>query len=222
MTINLFFPIIDRDTISIINYIRTIRSRDVLLWFRKEDTQHELIRLLKDKKIINENLSIDHEVQYIKWDLMTYQFYDASLYDALITRTEKNGTEFIVVLSSKCLKSQLFLFYDAPHRKDLPSIFFRVKVISSKDDFFNLLSSLSEFNIEDETKYKRLDRHIKGATIYKELSSGRFLYLDTFHKTHYEVYDSTGMTHLGEMDLFGVFDGSKRDKSKPAITDVLS
>ena len=221
MTVNLFFPIVDRDTVVLINYIRAIRSRNVILWFRKEDAQHELIRLLRDRRFIDDNLSVNHEVQYIKWDLTTYQFCDASPYDALITRTEKHGTEFMVVLPSNCLKGHLFLFYDAPHREDLPSDFFRVRVISSKDDLLNLFISLSEFNIEDETKYKRLDRHIKGATIYQELSSGKFYYLDTFHKTHYEVYDSTGKTHLGEMDLFGVFDDTKRDKSKPPITDVL-
>lgn len=38
-----------------------------------------------------------------------------------------------------------------------------------------------------------------------------------FHKTHYEVFDSTGKIHLGEADLEGNLDVTKKDKSKKAI-----
>ena len=38
-----------------------------------------------------------------------------------------------------------------------------------------------------------------------------------FHKTHYEVFDSTGKKHLGEADMDGNLDEDKSDTSKSAI-----
>ena len=50
--------------------------------------------------------------------------------------------------------------------------------------------------------------------IYQEKDTNYYWYLDNFHKTHYEVFDSTGKQHIGEANLQGRIDTSKRNSVK--------
>jgi hypothetical protein len=62
-----------------------------------------------------------------------------------------------------------------------------------------------------------------GEIIYKEIktaegkNTARYWYLDNFHKSHYEVFDSNG-NHLGEADLQGKIDTAKKDSRKTIVT----
>lgn len=72
---------------------------------------------------------------------------------------------------------------------------------------------IEEIVVKNISLFEKTSMHYKGAIIYIEKSTDRFWYLDTFHKTHYEVFDRAG-GHLGEADLDGNLDRSKKDNSK--------
>jgi hypothetical protein len=54
---------------------------------------------------------------------------------------------------------------------------------------------------------------VKGAIAYKEIYSGRLWYLDTLHRSHFEVFDHN-KRHLGTASLDGNLNENSRDASK--------
>ena len=73
--------------------------------------------------------------------------------------------------------------------------------------------------VEDSSRFERTSKTFNGATIYKEKNSRRYWYLDTLHKNHYEVFNAQ-KEHLGEADLEGNIDISKKDSSKNGKIDI--
>lgn len=74
------------------------------------------------------------------------------------------------------------------------------------------------FSLTDITRFERTSKLYKKSKrrIYKERSTNRYWYYDFFHsdnKEHYEVFDNTG-NHVGEADMNGVLDETKKDKTK--------
>ena len=73
--------------------------------------------------------------------------------------------------------------------------------------------------VENSERFERTSKQVKGATIYKEKDTGLYWYLDTLHKNHYEVFNPQN-EHLGEADLEGNIDKSKKDNSKNGNIDI--
>ena len=73
--------------------------------------------------------------------------------------------------------------------------------------------------VENTDRFEKTTKLVKGAPVYKELLTGYYWYLDTLHKSHYEVFNSQ-KEHLGEADLDGNLDTSKQDKSKNGNIDI--
>jgi hypothetical protein len=67
--------------------------------------------------------------------------------------------------------------------------------------------------LENEYRFTRTSKVEQGQQVYKETSTNRYWYLDKFHKTHYEVFNSVGK-HIGEANLDGIIDESKKDNTK--------
>lgn len=66
-------------------------------------------------------------------------------------------------------------------------------------------------------RFEKTTRTDQGRTIYRERNTGRLWYVDNLHcgkAAHLEVFNSTGKQHLGEADLQGNIDRSKRDTQK--------
>jgi len=72
---------------------------------------------------------------------------------------------------------------------------------------------LKEF-LKDTTRFQKTSRSWDGPSIYYEIPTKRYWYLDNFHKNHFEVFDSTGKNHLGIADLEGNIDETKKDISR--------
>ncbi|MTJ11977.1 hypothetical protein FJR11_05070 [Anabaena sp. UHCC 0187] len=74
--------------------------------------------------------------------------------------------------------------------------------------------------LRDTTRFKKTANKCQGRSIYIELTTGRYWYVDNLHKSnpHLEVFDKTGKNHLGEADLDGNINYSKSDSDK--IIDV--
>ncbi|HAF85854.1 MAG TPA: hypothetical protein DCG32_05705 [Sphaerochaeta sp.] len=87
------------------------------------------------------------------------------------------------------------------------------------DDISGLLDTEEilqcQFFLEDESRFVRTSRFNKRSVIYKEKASNRYWYLDDFHRSHFEVFDSSTGDHLGEASVdAGFLDTSKQDPAK--------
>jgi hypothetical protein len=89
------------------------------------------------------------------------------------------------------------------------------------EDISYLPTDPALFSLTDESRFQLLPgKRFDGQQIYRELKSGNIWYLDALHKSHYEVFDTTGKFHLGEAGLAGNLDQSKKDPQK-RINTVL-
>jgi hypothetical protein len=70
--------------------------------------------------------------------------------------------------------------------------------------------------LRDTTRFRKTGLICQGRSIYIELTTGRYWYVDNLHKStpHLEVFDKTGKNHLGEADLDGNINYSKSDSDK--------
>ncbi|TAE56345.1 MAG: hypothetical protein EAZ87_18530 [Nostocales cyanobacterium] len=70
--------------------------------------------------------------------------------------------------------------------------------------------------LRDIKRFRKTGLMCQGRSIYIELTTGRYWYVDNLHKSnpHLEVFDKTGKNHLGEADLNGNINYSKSDKNK--------
>ncbi|MDR2449221.1 MAG: hypothetical protein LBD52_04600 [Prevotellaceae bacterium] len=69
------------------------------------------------------------------------------------------------------------------------------------------------FSLKDTARFTKTSRIEQGQPVYMEKITNYYWYKDNLHKTHYEVFNSEGL-HVGEADLGGNIDKSKRDTSK--------
>ena len=70
-----------------------------------------------------------------------------------------------------------------------------------------------DFSLSDTSRFKKTKFERQGQLVYKELTTKCFWYLDNLHRNHYEVFDSNE-NHLGEADLNGNIDISKRENGR--------
>ena len=78
-----------------------------------------------------------------------------------------------------------------------------------------------ELILKDKKRFKPTNRiSYKCETqIYVEIETKYYWYFDNFHKTHFEVFDRT-KKHIGEANLKGELDTSKRDASKDGKIEI--
>jgi len=71
--------------------------------------------------------------------------------------------------------------------------------------------------LRDTKRFQKTSLRYDGRVIYYEVATGRHWYVDNLHygkAAHLEVFDKTGQQHLGEANLQGQIDESKRDNDK--------
>lgn len=61
--------------------------------------------------------------------------------------------------------------------------------------------------------FKRTSYHVKGAVLYQNIHNSQYWYLDTLHKTHFEVFNAQQI-HLGEATLIGNLIPNTADNNK--------
>lgn len=107
-------------------------------------------------------------------------------------------------------RSFLPVFKDALHKINLP-VFARIDQVFDLADLDYWLAKNQHpavFDLRDPECFERTN-YVWGPSkqrIYRELKTGYFWYFDRFHKdnkVHYEVFDPTGKTHLGEANADG-------------------
>jgi len=69
------------------------------------------------------------------------------------------------------------------------------------------------FSLKDATLFTKTAKREQGQSVFKEIATNRYWYLDNKHKNHYEVFDNTG-NHIGTADLNGNIDTSRRNAGR--------
>ncbi len=71
--------------------------------------------------------------------------------------------------------------------------------------------------LRDQTRFRKTSKLLHGRSIYLEISTNKYWYVDNLHKgkkSHLEVFDQKGRQHIGEADLGGSFIPDSSDTSK--------
>jgi hypothetical protein len=218
--INVYFKVIDKCTLPILAYLRKCRYPFIKIWVKSDYNipEEKICNLFRDAQRIDEKSCINHELQCYQWDIkelaVTPEYEDLN---HLISRALTQGTEFLCIDSATHCNGQIVLFQDTEHLNEYPKEFLKVKCFNSIDSLLDHLKQIGAFSftLKDTTRFTKVEEDYfpKGAIVYKEIKTGRYWHLDTFHRTHYEVYDSN-MQHYAEASLDGEVDDSKCDKNK--------
>lgn len=220
-SINIYVRELNGNTERIVFELRKLRSKNISLWmFREEVIAYDrgrLIREWKDLKFIEENHTIDNSITYFLWDITQNQ---ASMLSCglkwVISRNEE--TQFCILTQNNHPFNNLVVFKDAIHKENLPEKFIKAPCFCSMSGIVEYCreNNVFDFSLGDINKFHLVNGidPIQGARVYEEINSRCLWYLDMLHKTHYEVFDATGKTHLGEADLNGLLDVSKKDNKK--------
>ena len=210
-------------SVEVVQKVRAWRTPKVRLWFSADDTENSeasvrrVIKQWRDGKIVDHNVQANHSVGYYEWDLSSVQVevIASTGLKALIQRCQTQNMQFVVLGDSTKSKGRMTCFVDAPQRSDLPCLWQKFPWLTSYDEVLQFCreQGVFDFDLADTSRFNPTGKFEQGALVYKERSTGNFIYLDNLHKTHYEVFSPTGR-HLGEMSLNGQLDRSAADGRK--------
>jgi hypothetical protein len=121
-------------------------------------------------------------------------------------------------------REELHIIKDAVHDKTLPKLII-VNATSSDIGFVKWVTTLpvGKFNLKNNNNFEPLEKFWKKERIYKQVGTNQHWYFDFNHKDnkiHYEVFDNTGNTHLGEADENGTLKAGTQSVTKK-ISDIL-
>jgi hypothetical protein len=159
---------------------------------------------------------------YLNWNIVDYSVSNVNvvLAEAAASVLSKRNQTAILDLSKSLisLRENLHVIIDAIHDLDLPQLT-SIPVLGSDVEFVEWLTSFSDpnFSIRDKTIFYPTQYRWVKQRIYKKISDGCLWYFDYFHESnssHFEVFDDTGETHLGEASMAGELNKQKADKDK--------
>ena len=212
MLLNVYFRLLDSITLTVLNELRNHRYKSIKYWINPVNTSHTYIRDYKDIQ----HDRIDRQLTCFEWDIdsMKTEPQNEGL-EHLVSRFLTDNTKFVIVDNCQHSGNQLVLFQDASHLKDFPQGFVKVPCFCNFQDLFDYAISekIFSFSLENNADFQKINKTVQGKNVYKEKKNNRYWYLDNLHKNHYEVFDNTGI-HLGEANLEGELDTTKKDKNK--------
>ena len=212
MALNVYFKLIDDTTLPILAELRNHRYKSIKYWINPVYTPHSYIRDYNDIK----HERIDYQLTCFDWniDLGVAEPQNEGL-EHLVSRFLTDGTKFVIVDNCQHSGNQLVFFQDSSHLKDFPQGFVKVPCFCNFQDLFDysISEKIFSFSFENNAYFQKINKTVQGKNVYKEKKNNRYWYLDNLHKNHYEVFDNTGI-HLGEANLEGELDTTKKDKNK--------
>lgn len=216
MQINVYLKDFDKSSLEIASGLRN--SYGVQIWMCKsclQSSQSEYIQIIRHWKniaFVDENHKLDNGICDFEWKM---EKHNANILNCGLryvnSRFKKDKTKFCIISSEEHPNNILIMFRDSKNDKNLPDEFIKIPCFKSLPD---IIKCCNFTFLENQDRFQVTKPTIKGAMVYKERSTGHYWYLDTLHKNHYEVFDSTGRNHLGEADLAGNIDETKRDNNK--------
>lgn len=118
-------------------------------------------------------------------------------------------------------KDTLTIFRDIINFPEYPDAFYKLKSFSTVESALDYLKAndiVPNFSLDGNDDFEIATiPPVQGASVYRQKRTGFLWYLDNFHKTHFEVFESQGKKHIGEATLDGTLDRSKKDSKKHPI-----
>lgn len=225
--IHIFVPEVGTEEQPIVRTLAARNEKGIKLWIPREQIKRDgMLRTAMSLKPVEEGISVDWSYQSYEWEQSTQTVRPragAYPYWLEMNRQWGGNDEWIILTSASKTKNQATFFIDHPKDKLYPKEWQRFQCVSSQEEIDAILNSrnflIFRFRIGDLFEEAKNDyKHTRGATVYREKRTGYLWYLDTFHRNHFEVFDSQGKQHLGEADVeTGTLDRGKADSGKKAI-----
>lgn len=197
-----------------IQELRNIRSKNIKIWIPMNvlasDKQYNQSALTPLEK----NVNPDKNRTCYSWDISnTKTLPTEELYLYWIQRYDETQ-EWVIFTEKDSPKQTMSLFLDAIHIPELPNKWFRYKCFHEREKLVAFCKEVGalDFALCEGLQFSVANEFglIKGAKVYKEKATGYLWYIDTLHKDHIEVFNSTGKIHIGEADIStGIIDKSK-------------
>jgi len=218
MHINILFCALDGVTLPVLKMVRGWGCRNVSVWMDRHAARQRCALPMLSKKLVDDNLSMDNSVVYYEWrsDRCGVECVSEIPIKSAVCRMRMQCPSCFVMIGSVPRPHNRFVgFVDADHRDDLPDVFHVAAWFDNCEDLFDFCERHGAFvfDIQNTGRYQRTQRTEMGGPVFRDTATGNYVYLDRFHRTHYEVFDSNGI-HLGEMTLDGALNRAKADGLK--------
>ncbi len=165
----------------------------------------------------------DKTCYYVLWELAEFQVLPvngstlAEICERNLRDTESNIKYLIVDINNRTERKRSFLpvLKDGFHLPDVPE-FVRIDFVCDETEFKywweHNLGKIS-FNLHNKQRFIKTKSILQGQSVYQEISTDYYWYLDNLHKDHYEVFNSQGK-HIGVADLNGKIDAGKKEDGR--------
>jgi len=169
------------------------------------------------------------ECSYVLWFLEQFEVkaVSNSTLAEMVERILSQTTEKYLLLnlnqSIRINRQFLPVFKDCKHITGLPQ-FVHIELIADEKAFqlwweiYQKQEGKSHFSLLNRQRFSRTHLVEQGKTVYKEVSTSRYWYLDNLHKDHYEVFNAQG-EHIGIANLQGEIDYSKKEKGRRILVN---
>ena len=222
--VNIYIYNLSPTSLNIAKQIRDWKSPKIHLWISTTELQKadknikNIILNWKDSKNIEQITTINHSISYYEWNLQKYQIEQifSNGLKALI-QLGREEQQFIVLNDESKCKKHMTCFVDARQCPELPDTWIKFPYFTTYDDIHDYCKQHGVFDFDPANSpklYRRKNEKNQNKPIFENLLNGNLICQDNLHKDHYEVFDSTGHHHLGEMDLDGNLHPEKADKTK--------
>jgi len=164
------------------------------------------------------------ECSYVLWFLEQFEVKAvnngtlAEMAERMLNQTTEKYLLLNIHQGIRINRQFLPVFKDCQHIAGLPQ-FVPIEFISDEKEFqlwweiYKKTDGISLFSLLERHKFTKTHLVEQGKTVYKEVSTNRYWYLDNLHKDHYEVFNALG-EHLGIASLQGDIDTSKKEKGR--------
>ena len=162
------------------------------------------------------------ECSYVLWFLDQFEVKAVSnstlaeMAERILSQTTEKYLLINLHQSIRINRQFLPIFKDCQHIAGLPK-FVHIEFIADEKEFqlwWNIYQNgKSHFSLLNRQRFTRTHLVEQGKTVYKEVSTNRYWYLDNLHKDHYEVFNAQG-EHIGIANLQGEINNSKKEKGR--------
>lgn len=224
--VNIYIHNFNSDSLSIVRQVRAWKSRKVRLWISESELKNadkqiqHFVGTWRDKTEVDANIQLDWSLGYYEWDLSACGIVEpisSTGLKAIIQRCRTQKCQFVILGNSKKCKNQFVSFVDARNKPDLPDGWCKCRWMTTFDEIeaFCRKNGVVVFDpVNNLECFQPTGKCEQGEKVYKDLKTEHLIYLDHFHKNHYEAFDQTGRHHLGEISLDGILDTNKADPNK--------
>lgn len=212
--LNIYLERLSASVISMVEEIRKLGPTGLKWWVNQDeftvagDRIQKLIKEVLRGEIVEHAINFPVSDRYFEWNLKAYsQQLSSRGLKALIYRTSHFKSHFVVLSETPKNKDYFYGFMDNQGNQELPCSWCRCQWITS----FSALDATCregghlKFKLRDNPLYDQTHvTPVKGALVYRERKTGRYVHKDTKHQNHYEVYDCNGV-HIGILSEDGKF-----------------